>query len=90
MAKRKLELDNKLLNFAIQKTDNFEQLLTKNFLGRTLTKPPEIANLEGVEQEWKPFLGMISTCFDAHYDIFVNFTDQYIILLFDKYNSFRV
>ena len=59
MAKRKLELDNKLLNFAIQKTDNFEQLLTKNFLGRTLTKPSEIANLEGVEQEWKPFLGMI-------------------------------
>lgn len=77
MAKRKIEIDNKLLNFAIQKTDNFEQLLTKNFLGRTLTKPAEIENLENSDQEWKPFLGMISSCFEAQYDIFVNFTDQY-------------
>lgn len=76
MAKRKIEMDNKLLNFSIQKTDNFEQLLNKNFLGRTLTKPIEIANLENVEQDWKPFQGMISSCFDAHYDTFVNFTDQ--------------
>lgn len=76
MAKRKIEIDNKLLNFAIQKTDAFEQLLTKNFLGRTLIKPVEIVNMENVEQEWKPFLGMISTCFEAHFDIFVNFTDQ--------------
>lgn len=77
MAKRKIEIDNKLLNFAIQKTENFEQLLTKNFLGRTLVKPPEIANNpELADQEWKPFVGLISTCFDAHVDIYVNFTDQ--------------
>lgn len=76
MTKRKIEIDNKLLNFAIQKTENFEQLLAKNFLGRTLVKPAELASLENIDQDWKPFLGMISSCFDAHYDIFVNFTDQ--------------
>lgn len=76
MAKRKIEIDNKLLNFAIQKTEGFEQLLTKNFLGRTLTKPAEIAKQENVDKEWKPFMGAISTCFETQYDIFVNFTDQ--------------
>ena len=37
--KRKLEIDNKLLTFAIQRTTNFEQLLTKRFLGRSIPKP---------------------------------------------------
>ncbi len=32
MAKRKLEIDNKLLIFSIQRTIAFEQLLTKRWL----------------------------------------------------------
>ena len=71
MAKRKLEIDNKLLIFSIQRTDNFEQLLTKRFIGRSIPKPANI-----VDDEWKPFIGLISQCFDAHFDIYVNFTDQ--------------
>ena len=74
MNKRKLEIDNKLLTFAIQRTVAFEQLLTKNFLGRTVSKPSNL-QIENETADWKPFLGMISQCFDAHFDTFVNYTD---------------
>lgn len=73
MAKRSIEIDNKLLIFSIQRTANFEQLLTKRFLGRSIPIPKD---LDISEDDWKPFLGLISQCFDAHFDIFVNFTDQ--------------
>lgn len=76
MNKRKIEMDNKLLTFAIQRTIAFENLLSKNFLGRTVAKPPNL-KLENENSEWKPFLGMISQCFDAHFDIFLNYTDMY-------------
>lgn len=76
MNKRKIEIDNKLLTFAIQKTGSFEQLLTKSFLGRTIAKSTELADQQFDEQEWKPFIGIISACFDAQFDIYVNFTDQ--------------
>jgi hypothetical protein len=92
MNKRKLEIDNKLLIFAIQRTANFEQLLTKNFLGRSIPKPSLPSGQEIAEQDWKPFLGMISQCFDAHFDIYVNFTDQYIFFEIEvqwwKFNVF--
>lgn len=78
MAKRKLEIDNKLLIFAIQRTANFEQLLTKSFLGRTVTRPASLEH-DTSGQEWKPFIGMISQCFDAHFDIFINFTDLLVL-----------
>jgi vacuolar protein sorting-associated protein 53 len=73
MSKRKLEIDNKLLTFAIQRTTTFEQLLTKSFLGRSIQKP----TTESIrDEDWKPFLGMISQCFDAHFDVYLNFTDS--------------
>ncbi|CAF0997701.1 unnamed protein product [Brachionus calyciflorus] len=84
MNKRKLEIDNKLLTFAIQRTTNFEQILTKNFLGRSVPKPANV-QLDNEKNEWKPFMGMISQCFDAHFDIFVNYTD---ITLADLINRF--
>ncbi len=74
--KRKLEIDNKLLTYAIQRTILFEQLLTKRFLGRSIPKPTPLPNQEEIsDDDWKPFLGVISQCFDAHFDIYVNFTD---------------
>lgn len=76
MNKRKIEIDNKLLTFAIQRTIAFEQLLTKNFLGRTVPKPHNIQINNNETTEWKPFLGMISQCFDSHFDIFLNYTDM--------------
>lgn len=74
MAKRKLEIDNKLLIFAIQRTSSFEQLLTKRFLGRTIPRNKEQVDI--ADDDWKPFIGLVSQCFDAHFDIYVNFTDQ--------------
>jgi hypothetical protein len=76
MAKRKHEIDNKLLIFAIQRTANFEQLLTKNFLGRSIPKLVLPNQHEISDQDWKPFMGMVSHCFDAHFDIYASFTDQ--------------
>ena len=75
MGKRRLEIDNKLLMFAIQRTLNFEQLLTTRFLGRSIPKPN--ANQEEIsDEEWKPFMGIISQCFDSHFDVYINFTDS--------------
>lgn len=74
MGKRKVEIDNKLLIFSIQRTSNFEQLLTKRFLGRSIARTKEQESV--ADEDWKPFLGLISQCFDAHFDIFISFTDQ--------------
>ncbi|XP_069683523.1 vacuolar protein sorting-associated protein 53 homolog [Periplaneta americana] len=41
MAKRKTELDVKLLLYAIQRTSNFENLLARRFTGVTLEESPE-------------------------------------------------
>lgn len=86
MQKRKLEIDNKLLTFAIQRTINFEQLLTKRFLGRTIPKPAVLPNQEEIsDEDWKPFIGLISQAFDAHFDIYVNFTDIALADLIAKF-----
>jgi hypothetical protein len=42
MAKRKSEIDMKLLIFAIQRTTQFEQLIGTRFLGRTLPRPKDV------------------------------------------------
>lgn len=68
MTKRKLEIDMKLLMFAIQRTNAFEQLLNSRFLGKTLPKPIDVDN-------WKPFIGYISSCFESYFDIYLNYTD---------------
>lgn len=81
MNKRKVEMDNKLLTFAIQRTIAFEQLLTKNFLGRTVPKPANF-QIDNETSEWKPFMGMISQCFDAHFDIFLSYTDLLVLKIF--------
>lgn len=85
MLKRKLEIDNKLLIFAIQRTTHFEQLLTKRFLGRTISDPMGFSLVQQngdensnskIADDFKPFIGIISQCFDAYFDIYANFTDQ--------------
>lgn len=85
MAKRKIEIDNKLLIFAIQRTGNFEQLLTKRFLGKTIPRTKEQENIS--DEDWKPFIGLISQCFDAQFDIFVNFTDQALSDLLARFSE---
>jgi hypothetical protein len=75
-----VEINNKLLTFAVQCTTTFEQLLTKRFLGRSIPKPAHLADVS--DEDWKPFIGIISQCFDAHFDIYANFTDQWELFLF--------
>ena len=82
MLKRKLEIDNKLLIFAIQRTSNFEQLLTKRFLGLTINNSTSMSlKTQNVDtrnhgDDFKPFIGIISQCFDAYFEIYANSTDQ--------------
>ena len=82
MLKRKLEIDNKLLIFAIQRTINFEQLLTKSFLGRTISDPMAFSlsqqngEITKTADDFRPFIGIISQCFDAYFEVYANFTDQ--------------
>lgn len=85
MAKRKIEIDNKLLIFAIQRTAKFEQLLTERFLGRSIPRSKDQIHIP--DDDWKPFLGLISQCFDAHFDIFINFTDQALSDLINRFNE---
>jgi hypothetical protein len=42
MSKRRIEIDMKLLMFAIQRTTNFEQLLSSRFVGKTIQKPNDV------------------------------------------------
>lgn len=84
MNKRRLEIDNKLLTFAIQRTIQFEQLLTKRFLGKSIPKPTHLQG-EISDEDWKPFLSLISQAFDAHFDIYVNFTDLALADLIAKF-----
>jgi hypothetical protein len=44
MAKRKPDIDMKLLIFAIQRTTQFEQLIASRFIGRTMPKPKDVHN----------------------------------------------
>ena len=84
MNKRKIEMDNKLLVFAIQRTANFEQLLDKRFVGKSLAS----SQTDLQNENWKPFIGIISQCFDHHFDIYVNFTDQYFFYFSTKKKKF--
>ena len=41
-----------------------------------MPKPPHLTDVS--DDDWKPFVGIISQCFDAHFDIYANFTEQYV------------
>ncbi|KXJ70050.1 hypothetical protein RP20_CCG025021 [Aedes albopictus] len=82
MARRKTEIDVKLLLFAIQKTAVFEQLLDKRFIGVTLgeTKPAEVAASE------KPsFMDLIGVCFKPYLDIYTDSIDRSLAELIDQF-----
>jgi vacuolar protein sorting-associated protein 53 len=85
MNKRKHEIDNKLFMFAIQRTISFEQFLTKHFLGITVPKNENEKDIS--DEEWKPFLGMISQCFDAHFDIYLTSTDATLMDLVCRFGE---
>ncbi|XP_052894497.1 vacuolar protein sorting-associated protein 53 homolog isoform X2 [Anopheles moucheti] len=81
IARRKTEIDVKLLLFAIQKTANFEQLLDKRFNGTTLVE----ATSEEVRQERGSFNNLIGSCFKPYLDIYTDSIDRELTALIDQF-----
>ncbi|XP_060584875.1 vacuolar protein sorting-associated protein 53 homolog [Ruditapes philippinarum] len=121
MGKRRSEIDVKLLLFAIQRTTNFEALISKRFTGVTLqtgqskpvpSKPPPAKNpfeeettespnpfaedllaentdsdesKANVKPLSSPFLGIISKCFEAQLDIYIESQDRNLADLMNRF-----
>ncbi|XP_034669570.1 vacuolar protein sorting-associated protein 53 homolog [Drosophila subobscura] len=92
MAKRSNEIDVRLLLFAINKTQAFEQLLSKRFTGVTLgATPAEQARVlvqpSGTDAPLTitVFHDQIGQCFKAHLDIYIRSIDRNLSELMDKF-----
>ncbi|KAL4223807.1 Vacuolar protein sorting-associated protein 53 [Mactra antiquata] len=120
MGKRRSEIDVKLLLFAIQRTTNFESLISKRFLGVTIqnsqTKPTSTKSLvqknpfgdesttestnpfeedmnndssdetkDTEKPSSSPFIGIISKCFEAHLDIYIESQDRNLADLMHRF-----
>uniref|UniRef100_W8B2G8 Vacuolar protein sorting-associated protein 53 homolog n=1 Tax=Ceratitis capitata TaxID=7213 RepID=W8B2G8_CERCA len=95
MAKRSNEIDVRLLLFAINKTQAFEQLLSKRFSGVTLeivtTSPtlkvqPENPNADpNAPATIGLFQDQIGNCFKAHLDIYIKSIDRNLAELMEKF-----
>lgn len=90
MTKRKHEIDVKLLLYAIQKTSNFENLLSKRFTGVTLNenakKPPETPE-DYSEFRKSPFTGLIGRCFVPHLKIYIDSIDANLADLIERFQQ---
>ncbi|CAG9818693.1 unnamed protein product [Phaedon cochleariae] len=100
MAKRKNEIDVKLLLYAIQKTTAFENLLLRRFTGITLNefnekslddknnKTNEI-DLQSEDQDsdpsLSPFYGLIGKCFIPHLEIYIESVDRNLSDLIERF-----
>ncbi|XP_005102675.1 vacuolar protein sorting-associated protein 53 homolog [Aplysia californica] len=121
MQRRQMELDVKLLLFAIQRTSNFETLIAKRFTGVTMqksqaqtssnavmnkledsTNPFEEPSTNPFEQPGSensnvpednkasqeavsPFAGIISQCFEAHLNIYIENQDRNLAELINRF-----
>uniref|UniRef100_A0A182TEZ6 Vacuolar protein sorting-associated protein 53 homolog n=1 Tax=Anopheles melas TaxID=34690 RepID=A0A182TEZ6_9DIPT len=81
VARRRTEIDVKLLLFAIQKTANFEQLLDKRFNGTTLVE----ATSEEVRPERGSFSSLIGSCFKPYLDIYMDSIDRELTALIEQF-----
>ncbi|XP_041771726.1 vacuolar protein sorting-associated protein 53 homolog [Anopheles merus] len=81
VARRRTEIDVKLLLFAIQKTANFEQLLDKRFNGTTLVE----ATSEEVRPERGSFSNLIGSCFKPYLDIYTDSIDRELTALIEQF-----
>lgn len=90
MSKRKHEIDVKLLLYAIQKTSNFENLLSRRFTGVTL-QDGEIQKLNKQIQELEPkpspFSGLIGQCFIPYLYIYIESIDRNLSDLIDRFQN---
>ncbi|KAK9876119.1 hypothetical protein WA026_011236 [Henosepilachna vigintioctopunctata] len=87
MAKRKSEIDVKLLLYAIQKTAAFENLLGRKFTGITITEEnPQLVvdNIDNPEFV-SVFDGIIGKCFVTHLEIYVESVDKNLNELLERF-----
>ncbi|XP_071057217.1 vacuolar protein sorting-associated protein 53 homolog [Onthophagus taurus] len=80
MVKRKHEIDVKLLLYAIQKTTNFESLLSKKFMGITINEEKE-KNVKS------PFHLLIGKCFIPHLKIYIDSIDSNLSDLIERFQQ---
>ncbi|XP_050309102.1 vacuolar protein sorting-associated protein 53 homolog isoform X2 [Anthonomus grandis grandis] len=94
MAKRKNEIDVKLLLYAIQKTSAFEALLFKRFTGVTLRENLEdtlkVSKMKENKSEMtelveSPFNGLIGRCFIPHLEIYIESVDRNLADLIERF-----
>ncbi|KAH8419497.1 hypothetical protein KR222_011343 [Zaprionus bogoriensis] len=91
MAKRTNEIDVRLLLFAINKTQAFEQLLSKRFTGVTLgATPAEQTRVLTTVTTDAPltvtvFHDQIGQCFKPHLDIYIRSIDRNLSELLEKF-----
>lgn len=87
MAKRKAEMDVKLLLYAIQKTTAFENLLGRKFTGITITEEnPQLVvdNIDNPEF-LSVFDGLIGKCFVPHLEIYIDSVDKNLSELLERF-----
>ncbi|KAL3271117.1 hypothetical protein HHI36_021612 [Cryptolaemus montrouzieri] len=87
MAKRKSEMDVKLLLYAIQKTSSFENLLGRKFTGITITEEnPQLVvdNIDNPEFV-SVFDGLIGKCFVPHLEIYIDSVDKNLSELLERF-----
>ncbi|KAM8717272.1 hypothetical protein ACLKA7_004041 [Drosophila subpalustris] len=92
MAKRTNEIDVRLLLFAINKTQAFEQLLSKRFTGVTLgATPAEQTRVLTLPAKAEALLtntvfhDQIGQCFKPHLDIYIRSIDRNLSELLEKF-----
>ncbi|XP_011187096.2 vacuolar protein sorting-associated protein 53 homolog [Zeugodacus cucurbitae] len=97
MSKRSNEIDVRLLLFAINKTQAFEQLLSKRFTGVTLgaerrlstTAMKVLPDSGVVDPNAPPTIGLfqdqIGSCFKAHLGIYIKSIDRNLAELMEKF-----
>ncbi|XP_034098708.1 vacuolar protein sorting-associated protein 53 homolog [Drosophila albomicans] len=92
MAKRTNEMDVRLLLFAINKTQAFEQLLSKRFtgitLGATTTEQTRVLTLPATAETLPTitvFHDQIGQCFKPHLDIYIRSIDRNLAELLEKF-----
>ncbi|KAJ9589592.1 hypothetical protein L9F63_017177, partial [Diploptera punctata] len=95
MSKRKSEIDVKLLLYAIQRTSNFENLLSRRFTGVTLEESHDNLTTTGRRKsqpsastnpfELSPFHGIIGKCFEPYLYIYIESLDRNLADLIERF-----
>lgn len=87
IAKRKTEIDVKLLLYAIQKTANFENLLSRRFTGITLKDHSDTKDIVDESDDPSPFTSLIGKCFIPYLYIYIESIDRNLSDLIERFQN---